>query len=88
MMVEYGCTMLMGVLVLQREEAREGARRAVEAAGRAGDQPQAAAAGQLMPGSPRHPPPNTMRPFLFHLYSYFLFDYTFVNDVINFLYLW
>lgn len=41
---------------LQREEAREGARRAVEAAGRAGDQPQARGgrgAGQVMPARGR-----------------------------------
>lgn len=78
---------------LQREKARERAGRAVEAAGRAGDQPQAAggrrrAAGQVMPPLSRRPRSTLMRPFLFSIiYSYFLFDYIFVNDVINFLYL-
>lgn len=44
----------------QRKEAREGARRAVEAAGRAGDQPQATAtrgAARQVIASPTAPPP-------------------------------
>lgn len=62
---------------LQREEAGEGAGRAVEAAGRAGDQPQPAAARAVMSSLMLH--------ILFsHIYSYFLFDYIFVSDVINF----
>lgn len=79
-------------VLLQREKARERAGRAVEAAGRAGDHPQAAggrrAAGQVMPPLRRRPRSTLMRHILFSLiYSYFLFDYIFVNVVINFLYL-
>lgn len=63
-----------GAVSLQREKAREGARRAVEAAGRAGDQPQAAAGGRgrraraaqvMLRDHTLHPRPRIMRLNLF-----------------------
>lgn len=58
---------------MQREEAREGARRAVEAAGRAAaERQECAARAQVMPAPAKS--------FIFPLY--FLFDY-FVNALIR-----
>ena len=65
----------------QREEAREGARRAVEAAGRDGDQPQAAAGGrrrrarQVMPLHPLDDASHSYFLLCIHIFTYvFIFS--------------
>lgn len=66
----------MCVACFQREEAREGTRRAVEAAWRDGDQPQAAAARQVMPHTSLQVLDNAI---------HFIFTYVFIFYSITFL---